>query len=129
MSMRIRHALALTLTAFVLHTTAAAQTLPPAARWIPHDAVIVLELSEPKDLLELLTGEEATATVTKLPVYEKLASGPQFQEFVNVIKFMEFSLDTDWRTGLAKLAGGGITLAVCPEDTVLLMVDAEDAVR
>jgi hypothetical protein len=104
----------------------AAQNLPPAIQWIPKDAVISLELTQPKALLEFLSGEKATAAITALPLYQKQVSTPKFKEFLNVINFLEISLDTDWRTGLAKLTGGGITFAVCPEDTVLLIIDAED---
>jgi hypothetical protein len=125
MSVKPGSVLTLTLAAFVLRT-AAAQTLPPAAQWIPQDAVISLELSQPKALLELIAGEKAIKAVTALPAYKKLASGPQFMELLNIVSFLEITLGTDWRTGLAKLTGGGITLAVCPEDTVLLIIDSED---
>jgi len=126
MSVRFGPALTVMLGAFVLQTATPAQTLPPAAQWIPQDAVISLELSRPKALLELFAGEKAIAVVTALPVYKKLASGPKFQEFLNLVNFLEIALDTDWRTGLAKLTGGGISFAVCPKDTVLLIIDAED---
>ena len=119
--------LVLLLAVLTLQTAVAEQTLPPAIRWIPQDAVISLELLRPKALLELLTGEKATAAVTALPAYQKQASTAKFREFLNLINFLEITLDTDWRTGLAKLTGGGITFAVCPQDTVLLIVDAEDA--
>ena len=123
---KFRPILTLTLAAFVLQTATAVETLPPAIQWIPQDAVISLELSKPKELLELLAGEKATAAVTALPIYKQQASTPKFQELLTVVNFIELALDTDWRTGLAKLTGGGITLAVCPEDTVVLIVDAED---
>jgi len=126
MSKKLVLVLALTLAAFMLQTTMAGQTLPPAIQWIPRDAVIVLELSEPKALLEVFTNDKATAAITALPLYQEQASKPQFKEFLNIINFIEITLDTDWRTGLAKLTGGGITFAVCPEDTVLLIIDAED---
>ena len=126
MSKKLAFILALTLAAFMLQTTTAGQTLPPAIQWIPQDAVIVLELSEPRALLEVFTNDKATAAVTALPLYKEQASKPQFKEFLNIINFIEITLDTDWRTGLAKLTGGGITFAVCPEDTVLLIIDAED---
>jgi len=125
-SEKFRPTLILMLTVLVLQSVSLGQTLPPAIRWIPQDAVISLELSEPKALLELLAGEKATAAITALPLYQKQVSKPQFQEFLNVVKFMETALDTNWRTGLAKLTGGGITFAVCPEETVLLIIDAED---
>ena len=126
MSQRLGLILALILLVFAAQNTMAAQTLPPAIQWIPQDAVISLELTQPKALLELLSGEKATAAITALPLYQKQASTPKFEEFLNLINFMEITLGTDWRTGLAKLTGGGITFAICPEDTVLLIIDAED---
>jgi hypothetical protein len=126
MSQRFGLLPALMLAVFVAQSTTAAQTLPPAIQWIPQDAVISLELSKPKALLELFTGEKATVAVTSLPVYQKQASTPKFKEFLNLINFLEISLDTDWRTGLAELTGGGITFAICPEDTLILIIDAED---
>jgi hypothetical protein len=126
MSEKFRNVLVLTLAVFVLQSVSPGQTLPPANQWIPKDAVISLELSDTKALLGLLAGEKATAAITALPLYGKLVSEPQFQEFFTVVNFIETALGTDWRTGLAKLTGGGITLAVCPENTVLLIIDAED---
>jgi hypothetical protein len=125
-SAKFRPTLILMLTVLVLQRVSPGQTLPPAIKWIPQDAVICLELSEPKALLELLAGEKATAAITALPLYQQQVSKPQFQELLNLVNFMETALDTDWHTGLAKLTGGGITFAVCPEETVLLIIDAED---
>ena len=118
---RVRFLLAMT----VLITTAA-QALPPATQWIPQDAVIALELSSPGPLLDLLAGEQMSRAVTALPLYRQQTANPQLREFFNIVKFLETALDTDWRTGLRALAGGGITLAVCPEDTFVLIADAED---
>ncbi len=118
--------LSLALSLSWLSPPAAAQTPPPAAQWVPQDAVICLHVSRPKALLEFLAGKEMTRAITSSPLYQGLASQPKFQEFVNGIKFLETSLETDWRTGLARLTGGGITLAVCPQDTVVAIIDAED---
>ena len=126
MFMKFRLILILTFLVLTLQSVSVGQTLPPASRWIPQDAVIALELSEPKALLELLAGKKATSVITALPLYKKQVSKPQFQEFLNLVKFIEIALETDWRTGLAKLTGGGVTFAVCPEDTVLLIIDSED---
>ena len=104
MSQRLGLILTLTLAVFAAQSTIAAQSLPPANQWIPKDAVISLELTQPKALLELLSGEKATAAITALPLYQKQASTPKFKEFFNLINF----------------------IAVCPEDTVLLIIDAED---
>jgi hypothetical protein len=117
--------LSLALLPFMLPTPTTAQTVPPA-RWVPQDAVICLQVSRPKALLELLTGKETTQVVTSSPFYQSLLSQPKFNEFLTVIKFLETSLETDWRTGLARFAGGGITISVCPQDTVVVIVDAQD---
>ena len=103
-----------------------AQTPPPAAQWVPQEAVISLHVSRPKALLEFLTGKEMTQAITSSPFYQGLTPQPKFQEFCNGIKFLETSLGTDWRTGLARLTGGGITIAVCPQNTVVAIVDGED---
>jgi len=118
--------LSLALPVLWLFPAATAQSPPPAAQWVPPDAVICLHVSRPKALLEFLTGKEMTQAITSSPLYQGLASQPKFQEFVNGIKFLETSLETDWRTGLARLTGGGITIAVCPQDTVVALVDSED---
>jgi hypothetical protein len=126
MSRKLVLILALTLAALTSHATATGQTLPPAIQWIPQDAVIVLEVTRPKALLEAFCNDKATATITALPLYKQQASNPKVQEFFNIISFIETSLDTNWRTALEKLTGAGITLAVCPEDAVFLIIDAED---
>jgi len=126
MSEKLRLMLGLLLPALLSQTTMAVEALPPTTQWIPQDAVISLELSQPKALLELLAGEDMTEAITALPFYQKQASSPQFEELLNLIRHLETTLDTDWRTGLAELAGGGITIAVCPQDTVLLIIEAED---
>ena len=127
MSTRPGLVLSLALTLLALQTPTMAQTPPPAAQWVPQDAVLCLQLSRPKALLDLFTGKEMTAAVKALPFYQQQSSSPKFNEFVNVIKFLETSLETDWRTALTRLTGGGITLAVCPGDTVIGIVDADDA--
>ena len=130
MSPKLRSVLIFALAAFVLQPVAGGPTAPdvPASRqWIPRDAIIAVELARPKALLDLLAGDEAIAFVTALPAYKEQASKPQFKQFLGIVGFMETTLGTDWRTALGKLTGGGITLAICPDETVMLIVDAEDA--
>lgn len=129
MSSRYKSVLILAVGVFVLQPVAAAQTAPdmPARRdWIPRDALIVADVARPRALLDLLAGDKAIAFITALPAYKQQASRPQFREFLNLVRFMETALDADWRTAMGKLAGGGITLAVCPDETVMLIVDAKD---
>jgi len=118
--------LILILAALILQTTIGAQSLPPAVRWIPQNAVISLELSDTKALLDLFVGEKAIEFITSLPIYQKQSSNPKFREFLGIVRYLEATLGADWRTALAKLTGGGITFAICPKDTVILIIDAKD---
>lgn len=110
----------------LLSSAMAAQTVAPPAQCVPQDAVICVQVSRPQALLDLLAGKEMTEAITSLPLYRQQSSNPKFVEFINIIKYLETTLETDWRTGLVKLTGGGITFAVCPQDTVIAIVDAED---
>ena len=117
------------LLAFVSQPVAESRaTAGVAARqdWITQDAVVTVDLARPKELLDLLAGDQLIAFVTSLPAYKEQAAKPNFQELLNFVRFMETALDTDWRDALGKLTGGGITLAVRPDETVILIVDAED---
>ncbi|NQU24275.1 MAG: hypothetical protein HQ567_23585 [Candidatus Nealsonbacteria bacterium] len=107
-------------------SAAAAESLPPAARWIPSDAVLAVEVSQPKTLLGPLVDEKTIAAVTELPAYQKQTANPGFQQFRGIVALLELTLGTDWPTAVTKLTGGGVTLAVCPDDKVILIVDAED---
>jgi len=101
--------------------------VPPAAnRWIPENALIVLEVTHPEAVLGFAAGEKATALITGLPQFKAIQQHPKYLEMVTGIRFLEASLETDWRTALGKLTGGGVTLAVCPENMVVLVADAKD---
>ncbi len=106
--------------------TAPAQGQAPAINLVPSDAVACIEVTRPRELLDLLTGEDVTETFTSFPFYKKLSSDAGFNEFFSVIESMEASLGMEWREALKRLTGGGITFAVLPNDTVLLIIDAED---
>ena len=116
----------LALSSFVLQTTGAAERLPPAVQWIPQDAIVTLELTQPKALLDLFLDPKFAEAISSLSVYQQQASQPGFKEFLGVIAYLEATLGTDWKTAVRKLLGGGITLAVLPNDTVLVAIDAED---
>jgi hypothetical protein len=124
--MKVGFLSSLILLSSMLPAWAMAQTPQPPAQCLPQDAVICLQLTRPKLLLELLTGKEMTQAITSLPLYQGLLSQPKFNEFLNIIKSLETTLQTDWRTGLARLIGGGITIAVYPQNTIVAVVDAED---
>ena len=124
MSARIGWVLGLILAVSALPASGRAQM--PAVQCVPEDALICLHIARPTVLLDQLADDEMVQAIRSLSLYQQQTSDPGFQEFLNVVQFLETSLDTDWRSGLAQLTGGGITLAVCPDETVLAVVDSQD---
>jgi hypothetical protein len=117
---------ALALLALSFQPAVAAEPLPAASHWIPASTPIVLELCRPDAFLDLALDEKVADSITSLPAYQRQASQPGFKQFIKVIEHLEFRLGTDWRSALRKLVGGGITFAVGSEESILLIVDAED---
>lgn len=104
-----------------------AEQTPPAARWIPRDTVAVLEITRPKDVLHLALESKLTEAVTAHPLFKQATLQPNFLRFQAGVRFVETQLGTDWKTGLKKLTGGGVTAALTAKGIVILMIDAEDA--
>ncbi len=126
MSKTCQALLALLLAVILCPAPVRAQSAPAAIRLVPSDAIVCVEVSRPRDLLELITGEAMAEAVASLPFYQELSSGAGFTELRAGITFMEVSLDMPWREALKKLTGGGITFALCPNDIALWIIDAED---
>jgi len=119
--------LGLALPALLLQAATAVESLPPAARWMPGDAVLVLEVSRPAAVLDLALYPKVLAEIGSFPAFKKQAANLEFQQLLQLLEHLEQRFDTDWKTGLGKLLGGGVTLAIGPGDHVLLSIDSEDA--
>ncbi len=104
----------------------AADANAPASAWVSEDAIVVLEVSQPKALLDGILTDKLIEKVTSHPAYKEATSDPGFQQVMNLVQYFEKKFDTDWKTILGKLVGGGVTLAIGPNETNLLIVDAED---
>ncbi len=126
MSRKLLPALALGLSVLIVEPAPAAKPLPPADQWIPREAIVAFELSKPKAVLDLALDPDLVKTITSSPAYQRQASKPDFQQMLNLVKYLETKLRTDWQTALHKLLDGGVTFAVGPNNATLLTVDAED---
>ena len=108
--------------------TARAETpLPAADEWIPRQAVIVLKVSKPKALLDLILRPELIKVVEASPVYRAQAAKAGWKQFRNVVKSLERRFEADWQTVLRRLVGRGVTWAVGPGKANLFLIDAVDA--
>ena len=126
MTKMCRCLLALMLAMVLLQTGAGAQDEGPAAGLVPADAVFCVEATRPRAILDLLTGEEMTEALNALPSYRELFSAPGFAQFQLGVSHFELLLNASWRDALKRLTGDGITFALCPDESVLLIIEAED---
>jgi hypothetical protein len=96
------------------------------AQWIPDDAVIAVEVFQPKALLAPFCDEKNASMITAMPAYQRQEARPEFKKFLAGVKFLENQLGADWNTALTKLTGGGLAFGLCPEQRAMLVADAED---
>jgi hypothetical protein len=94
------------------------------AQWIPADTPIMVEVSEPMALMGPLLKPEFGQSVTT--ALENGKTNPKLQQFEAVVAALEAQLGTDWRTGLRRLAGKGVSFCVGPSAATLLAADGED---
>ncbi len=105
----------------------AAEPLPPRAEWISQDAVIVVDIAQPRRLLERMLDAHVIGAVTASPQYQAAAAKAEFKQLAGVVKHYQEKYQVDFRGLVGKLLGGGITWALGPDEASLLIVDTEDA--
>lgn len=85
---------------------------PRGAEWVSKDAIVYVEATHPKILLDRAIDPKMQERLAAIPQYEKFLKSPKFEELKNGVQFVSMLLDTKWDEGLCKLAGGGIVLAL-----------------
>jgi len=126
----IRRVLVLTLvlcSLLVFRAVPAAEAPAPRDEWIPAEAVIVVDLAQPRLLLEQLLDDRVTAAVTSLPQYQAATGNAEFKQLVGLVKYYQEKYEVDFQGLCGKLLGGGITWAIGPREAQMLIVDTEDA--
>lgn len=115
------------LAAVVLVSSGTAAETPTASQWMPGGALAAIEVSNAEDVLDLLLGDELLAAAAALPVWQQEEQAAGLAQFQQTVSYFEAHLGTDWKTATRKLLGGGATLAVYPDQSVLLVIDGTDA--
>ena len=121
---RLTLLLAFTVFCFALHPVAAEQ--PAAEEWISPDAWIVAEITRPDVLLDRAFSDDVVAAVTSLTAYKEVMATPETQQAMFLVNYFKGRYNSDLPALLRKLAGGGITLAVGPNESNLLIVECQD---
>ncbi len=95
--------------------------------FVPDSAIIVLQVTKPKELIERAFDKQVVSLVEALPPYQEAMAKPETQQALGLVRFFENKYDLPLPELLGKLVGGGITLAVLPGEQHLLVVESEDA--
>ena len=104
----------------------AEDALPAAAEWVPSQAIVVLNVSKPKALWDVILQPELVKVVESSEAYKAQAAKPGFRQMQNMVKVLERRFRADWQTIVRKLTGGGVTWAVGPGGVSLFILDAVD---
>ena len=99
---------------------------PAAAEWVPSQAILVLNVSKPKALWDMILQPEMVKAVESSAAYKAQAAKPGFRQMQNAAKFLERRFQADWQTIVRRLTAGGVTWAIGPGGASLLMMDALD---
>jgi hypothetical protein len=118
---------ALLLAAVATVNVSAADEMPPASEWMPGGALVAIEISEAGDVLDLALSDEMIDTVNAMPGMQQQKESGGLAQFKAIVGYFEANLGTDWKTATRTLLGGGATMAVYPDQSILLIVDGTDA--
>lgn len=99
---------------------------PALSAWLPPEAVLAVEISQPELLLNPILSQEFSNAVVALPGWQAKTDTAQFRQLTFMVQLAEIQLRCDWRTALRRLTSGGIGFGLGPAGTTLLAVDAQD---
>ena len=111
----------------VAEVVGAADALPPREAWVPQEAILVVEIPRPAAILDRVFDDRVVKAVTSFPPYQEQLAKPQFRQMLSLLDYFQRQHAADLPALFRKLLGGGVTLAVGPAESILLIVDAEDA--
>jgi hypothetical protein len=118
---------AFVLVLLLVPSSQAANLKGDATSLVPDDAIIVLQVTNARGLIDQAFDQRVVSLVESLPPYQEAMSSPETQQALGLVRFFENKYDLELPELLAKLVGGGITLAVLPGERNVLIVESEDA--
>jgi len=105
---------------------AAFEAAQPAEQWLPQDAVLVVHIAQPAALLDLAADLKVPEAIAAAQSSQKQPANSDWQNLLRLGDALGAKLGTDWKGLLRKVTGAGITYALYPRDTNVVMFDAED---
>ncbi len=118
--------LAITMAGMALAVPASAAP-GPATELVPANAILVVEIRQPETVVDLITGKGWNTASRHLPQLREMVEGESFRNGMQIVRYLETRLGTDWKPGVKQLTGAGVTLASLPGGGTLLILDGKDA--
>jgi len=97
------------------------------ARWMPRQAVVYIELARPGPILDALLDRKLEEAVRSFEVFRRAAGSKEVRDLLGLVTLVEGRTGADWRTVIRRALAGGLALAVLPDGSSILAVDAADA--
>jgi hypothetical protein len=111
--MRRFHQWACCLTCLVLVTAAArADQIASPLRLIPDNTDVLIEVPNPRQLVEALLNFDAVKDLSQLGVSKELLSSTRYRRFYQLVAYFEKHLGAKWPELLDRLAGDGAALGI-----------------
>jgi hypothetical protein len=102
----------------------------PPTRLIPADAELVVEVKQPRGLVEAITKLDVVKDLQQIPNVKEFLDSTQYRRFHQLVAYYERELSAGWPELLDKLAGGGAAVGMkfTPgmPPVVLLAIDGKD---
>ncbi len=104
-----------------------ARSEPPAAcGLLPEDAVVVLHVGDPAELIDFFSDSRMIGALAGIPEVKAGLEKQELKELELLLDYLELQLETDRISGAKAVLGGGITLAILPEEKVVMVVESSD---
>jgi len=99
----------------------------PAAALLPASTVAYLEVSRPKDVIDLVLNHPLAQQIQQSPDFRKALQSEQFKQFLAVVDLVEKKSSLKWRPALETITGGGMVVAVDPATQgLIILVKSQD---
>lgn len=109
---------------------------PDVRRVIPANTAVLIEINRPMRLIETAFLRDLWAIARDSDALRNATTSPESDRLRHAARFIERSLETDWRTGVSRLTAGGVVIAVSvekqgaePNVTVVVTSDSEPTLQ
>ncbi len=107
--------------------TASAEENPSAASLLPATTGVYLEITHPREVLDLLLDHPSRKRLERLDAYQQAINAEGLRTFRAVVSLIESQVGVKWREGIGVVTGGGIHLGVdTATEGVAVLVKADD---